>query len=160
MLNPILHRTIAIAGIALAVVAADPSRAVSSFSPEPGVIQGRVVDRAGQSLPGVAVTVRDVGLSAVTDDEGRFVVAPIPPGVHRLRFTPTSHHAAEVEVEVLAGETATIEVALERVSFGDRITVRAASRRIQRIALARTPSSASAPGYLEGPLDQALRALR
>lgn len=101
---------------------------------ETGSIQGRVVDETGMGLTGVAVTVRGTGRSAVTDEDGRFVVTAVPPGTHVLLFTLGEHRETEAGVEVSAGEITTTETTLDwKVSFADQVTVHAASRRMQPI---------------------------
>jgi hypothetical protein len=62
-----------------------PARAQSGGD---GVITGTVADSQGGALPGVSVTVRNVetGISrtAVTEGDGRYRVAALPPGRHEL----------------------------------------------------------------------------
>src|SRR2546426_2487472 len=53
--------------------------------PTPGTVQGVVVDRERNPLPGVTITLENpsmavTGLGGVTDAQGEFRIAAVPPG--------------------------------------------------------------------------------
>jgi hypothetical protein len=82
-----------------------------------GVVAGRVHTRLGAEEPRAAARVRVsiVGstLSAVTNGEGRFIVAGVPAGDRRVRVQLLGYVTAEVPVRVTAGDTARLDVTLE-----------------------------------------------
>jgi len=93
----------------------------------PGAITGRVVHaEAGGPLPGVNVVVDGTGRGASTGPEGRFVVDGLDAGTYTLRaqfvgFTPASR-----AVEVPAGGTVRVRLALSPRTVGlDAIEVTA-----------------------------------
>lgn len=48
---------------------------------------GGTVTRKGDPLPDATVTVQDAVLTATTDADGRYTLAPLPPGTHTLVVT-------------------------------------------------------------------------
>ena len=74
------HRT---ALLALALTAG----AGRSNAQGPGEIQGRVLDEDGGPIPAVSVSAAqgERHLFATTDDDGRFVLKPLPPGAYDVR---------------------------------------------------------------------------
>jgi len=55
-----------------------------------GVITGRIADRSGATLPGVDVALTSPALlggrSVVSDEQGNYRFALLPPGVYSVRF--------------------------------------------------------------------------
>lgn len=70
--------------VALVAVAAPETAAAPPPPAGAGAVSGRVVDEAGAPVAGAAVAVAD--REAVTDGEGRFLVAGLPPGGHAVRY--------------------------------------------------------------------------
>jgi outer membrane receptor protein involved in Fe transport len=95
---------------------------VGLLAQDTGVVTGRVLDVAGNGVTGVAVSVVDKNLSAVTGDRGVYRIAPVPTGTQTLLFVFMGFGAQTFEVEVTAGETVTKDVILE--AFGEEIDVR------------------------------------
>jgi hypothetical protein len=50
-----------------------------------GKIMGKVVDAAGEPLPGVAVTITGTRLGATSDPDGRYFIMQVSPGAHEVR---------------------------------------------------------------------------
>ena len=83
-----------------------------------GRIEGRVVDQAGDVLPGANVRVEGPSLqgarSVVSDHQGRFRFPVVPPGTHTVRVELTGF-AARVLADVRVGldRTATLEIEMQ-----------------------------------------------
>ena len=80
-----------------------------------GSVHGSVIDAATQQpLPGAAIVVLDRGLDTVTGDRGRFVVAGVPVGLHRLQVVLAGYEPAILhDVVVRANRITTVAVALD-----------------------------------------------
>ena len=82
-----------------------------------GVVTGVVQDTAGTPVAGADVLLQGTPLRAVTDAQGRFRVAQVPPGAHLLRVdstlaSPGSLTPAVQEVVVTAGGESLVAVRL------------------------------------------------
>src|SRR6185436_2866235 len=85
-------------------------------------IRGRVTLPDGDPLPGVTVTADGLGVTAVTDADGRYVLAvPSDRGEVKVTATLSGFQPRSATVNVSGGE-ATRDFVL-RVSFGEQITV-------------------------------------
>lgn len=78
-----------------------------------GILTGVVTDSSGSRIPGATVQL-ERGASVVSDDEGRFAIAGLPPGrigatVRRVGFLP-----ADFELELPAGKQVDVSVRLAR----------------------------------------------
>ena len=92
-----------------------------------GRIEGRVVDGAGQPLPGVTVTAGGAALqggrTAVTASDGAFRFAALSPGIYRVEAELSGFNPLETsEVRVGLDRTATLEMRLTPV-HGEAIVV-------------------------------------
>jgi hypothetical protein len=80
-------------------------------------VNGRVALQDGRSLPGIRVTLRETGLAAVTDAEGRFTFTDVPHGKYHIDAKGTGlgrELAGSKEIVLPAPvEPATVEVRLE-----------------------------------------------
>ena len=54
------------------------SLALGAAAQQTAVLQGRVSDANGRPIPGATVTLPDVNIGTITDDQGRFTLAPLP----------------------------------------------------------------------------------
>ena len=90
---------------------------LAAQSIEAGVVAGRVRTRLGAEEPRVAARARVsiVGstLSAVTNGEGRFLVARVPAGDRMVRVQLLGYLTADVPIRVIDGDTARLDVILE-----------------------------------------------
>lgn len=110
------------------------SLVVSAFAqtnPTTGQIAGRVTDNTGTGLPGVTLTASNVntGLTrtTVTEDNGQYVIALLPPGTYRLTAELAGLGTANQErVSVLLGTSSTANLSLSP-SMAEEITVTAAA---------------------------------
>ena len=83
-----------------------------------GSVHGSVIDAATrQPLPGAAIVVLDRGLATVSGDRGRFVVASVPAGLHRLQVVLAGYEPAILhDVVVRSNRITTVAVALNEAS--------------------------------------------
>lgn len=87
--------------------------------PASGTVRGFVLDRDGNPLPGVTVTLENpsravTGLGGVTNAQGEFRIASVPPGQgYILRASLPSYQKIEFgEIEVTSGETVVQNITL------------------------------------------------
>src|SRR5712691_11752766 len=96
-------------------------------------IAGLVRDQSSAVLPGVTVEASSPVLiegsrSAVTDDQGRYRVVDLRPGVYKLTFTLTGFSTVVREgVELPSEFVATVNVDLKLASLAETVTVSGAS---------------------------------
>ncbi|HEX6939850.1 MAG TPA: SusC/RagA family TonB-linked outer membrane protein [Longimicrobiales bacterium] len=109
---------VVLAGLALAGAA--PVAAQST-----GTVTGRVVDAGTQQpLAGAQVTVGGTQLGALANENGTFLIRNVPAGVRTIRAQMIGYASHDVEVTVVAGQTATADFALSASAIGlDEIVV-------------------------------------
>jgi hypothetical protein len=96
-------------------------------------IAGLVRDESGAVLPGVTIEASSPVLieatrSAVTDDQGRYRVVDLRPGVYKLTFTLTGFSTVVREgIELPSEFVATVNVDLKVASLAETVTVSGAS---------------------------------
>ena len=86
----------------------------SAAQGETGRITGRIT-RAESSLPlqGVRVTLLGTQLTVTTNPEGRYTIAGIAPGTHRLRASAIGYTPVVIDsIPVVAGQSATADITL------------------------------------------------
>ena len=112
--------------IALIVVCllAAPCAAVA----QDGGIAGTVTDDTGGVLPGVTVEASGAPLPggprvAVTDGNGRYAFAALPPGGYTLTFTLPGFERTARDVELTTGTTAAVDVSLRVGGLFETVTV-------------------------------------
>jgi hypothetical protein len=102
---------------------------VAASAGVPGTVSGVVRDQTGLPLPGVTVTLVEMGASsgreAVTDAQGEYRFTPIGTGRYRLTFNMAGFRPADVTVDLLAGEQLRKNVELEIGPLGTSVTVTA-----------------------------------
>ncbi|NIR35665.1 MAG: TonB-dependent receptor plug domain-containing protein, partial [Gammaproteobacteria bacterium] len=78
-----------------------------------GSIQGTVVEASSQRpLAGAQILVVGTGLGTISSGEGRYLVQQVPAGSHQVRVQLIGYASEERAVEVVAGETATLNFEL------------------------------------------------
>ena len=128
----------AAARVVCALAAAVLSIAPAAAQP-PGALEGTVVSSATREpVAGAAVEV-DGERAAVTDARGRFRVSPVAPGTHAVTARRVGFARASASVDVAAGATATVRIALgEQALLLEQVVV-SATREVRR--LAETPAT-------------------
>ena len=80
----------------------------------PSRIMGRVVDARSQTpVPHVAVTVDGTGQTRITDEDGRFLVPELAPGIYGLQTTHIAYTGQTDSVVVGGNEVVELEIRLE-----------------------------------------------
>lgn len=78
--------------------------------------RGRIVERFSKAgLPGIVVSLPELGTSTVTDSNGRFAFADVPAGVHGLRVEGAGFISVKTEQELKQDLAVDLKLALERV---------------------------------------------
>ena len=108
---------------ALFVVAATSMRAQSG-----GTIAGTVIDQAGKTVPGAAVTVKNesgaASGSVVTDNEGHFSVTGLAAGTYSVETSePGFARNTRLGVQVTAGGTQDLSITLFVDAVSQSVTV-------------------------------------
>jgi TonB-dependent receptor len=116
---------------AAVLLAAGPAEAADS-----GIIEGVVLDREEDPLPGARIELVGTSLQTETDRRGAFTLERVEPGARKLRISYLGFETATTNVEVTAGETARLDVVLtSKSSLVDTMTVTAPYLEGQRKAL-------------------------
>ena len=117
-------RTIFRVGFALCLVLV----ACTTSWAQDGVITGRITDTSGATLPGVDVSLTSPGLlggrSVVSDEQGTYRFALLPPGVYSVRFQLQGFATVIREgITLTPGFTSSLNMALEVASVAETVTV-------------------------------------
>ena len=93
-----------------------------------GVITGRVADSSGAVLPGVNLSLTGpavIGVrTAVSDEQGGYRFALLPPGAYTLRFELQGFNSVVREgIQLTAGFTSTLNVTMDVGAVSEAITV-------------------------------------
>ena len=91
-------------------------------------LEGRVVDRNGGALPGVAVTARSqstgIERTIITGADGRYIIKALRPESYNVTFSLDGFQTRREEgVKLLVGQTTGLSVTLELGSIDEEITV-------------------------------------
>lgn len=123
-----------------------------TMAPAMGALAGRVVDAAtGEPLPNANVLLADANTGTATNENGRFTVASIPAGEHRLAVTYVGYRTAVDSVQVPADGRDTIRVALSRrVVETPPVVIDGLQQRLPSAGLGQAGLDASGLGRLTG----------
>jgi outer membrane receptor for ferrienterochelin and colicins len=107
---------------------------VSMFAQATGRISGRVTRENGSGVGGVIVSVNELNVAVVTDQNGSYAISPVPAGTYTVSFTIGESSETAESVVVAAGDTATLD---RQVTWAptlvESVTVYSASRQTERI---------------------------
>ncbi|MCA1801335.1 MAG: carboxypeptidase-like regulatory domain-containing protein [Rhodothermaceae bacterium] len=102
-------------------------------------IEGRVVNEKGEPLSGTNIMIAQTTIGTISDQFGKFYLAGISSGTHRLVISYVGYEKAEREVEVVPGEISMVDVVLSKTFDMPQIELIGASPgRFERV-----PGSAS-----------------
>ena len=80
---------------------------------ETGALAGHVVDaESGEAVAWTTVVVEGLERARVSDAEGFFFFPNLPSGIHDLQTLHVGYHEARFEVEVVAGDTTHVDLAI------------------------------------------------
>lgn len=104
--------------------------AFNSFAQTTGGLTGRVTDSTGAALPGVTVEVRSPALMGVrtdvTNGDGNYRFALLPPGVYEARFNLEGFGPeSRSDVRVALGRDLALDVVLQPATLTEAITITA-----------------------------------
>jgi hypothetical protein len=80
-----------------------------------GAISGLLIDDVYRPVPNGLILLQDAGQTATSDASGQFTFTDLEPGAYLLRVSADGHEAAPINVDVVAGEYAEVEVIARRV---------------------------------------------
>lgn len=98
-----------------------------------GAITGRAQDASGALIPGVEVTITSPSMiggarSATTDEQGSYRFTLLAPGVYRVSFALSGFKTLNLDaVDVIAGNTRTINGTMEVAAMAEEVTVTSAA---------------------------------
>ena len=113
--------------LAVTLTAAVPPGAWAE--PHRGTIRGQVTDRSGVPSAGAQITVLAVETNhvraTVADEDGRFSVALLPPGIYRLRVEAPGRRAHVREIRLEVNQDLRADVTLDVGAAGEPVVVTA-----------------------------------
>ena len=114
----------ALFGVALAVLLAAAPASAQATS---GTITGRVIDNQNLAVPGVTVTVEGPNLqgalSAVTSENGDYILPQLPPGTYTVTFTLSGFGRQQRTIAVAPTQTVPLNVTLGVASLDETVNV-------------------------------------
>ena len=141
----------------LLAILATAASAFAQGSPT-GTISGRVSSEAG-ALPGVTVTVTSTALqgsrTAVTSENGDFIIPLLPPGTYKVAFELQGFRTIEQNVNLAAAQTVPIDI---RMAAGITETVTVTGKTEPFAQLAPVSTSYKAADIATLPTDRSLNA--
>lgn len=120
-----MMRWLGVIALGSVVTTAWPGGIAAQQAPGRGTVAGVVVDAVqGEPLVSAEVQLEGTSFRAVTDQNGRYRIAEVPPGEYTLVITFLGFGGAKQAVKVSAGEVAAADVKLT-LSFGEEVNVSA-----------------------------------
>jgi TonB-dependent receptor len=90
-----------------------------------GLISGRVVDAQGAAVPGAQVTLAPLNVTVVSNDEGTFRLPEVAAGKYTLTVSYVGFAPQTSDVDLAAGQTLDLTLALKVASASEEIIVSA-----------------------------------
>jgi outer membrane receptor protein involved in Fe transport len=125
-----------------------------------GRVNGTVLEKGKEPVAFANVVILGTKQGAMTDENGKFVIAGVPVGTHQIRVQALGFEATTVEVQVNAGQIAAVTITVGAVKVTkeiEEIEVRA-ERRIDTKSSS-TKQSVSAEKLKELPVDNLSQAV-
>ncbi|HLJ75910.1 MAG TPA: carboxypeptidase regulatory-like domain-containing protein, partial [Acidobacteriaceae bacterium] len=89
-----------------------------------GAIAGTITDPTGAVLKGAVISVKSPALTASTNEQGRFYINDLAPGSYTLTITYVGLAPLSKAVTVNAGQTASVDAALQVADRAETVIVR------------------------------------
>ncbi|MDH3814256.1 MAG: TonB-dependent receptor, partial [Acidobacteriota bacterium] len=106
------YRLVAMLNLALSILLV--LMAASASAQETGTISGQVVDNEGRPVISATVVAASIGLTAMTGEDGTFLLSNVPAGVYALEVSGEGFTSQAVETpRVAAGQTVEVFVQLD-----------------------------------------------
>ena len=99
--------------------------AAASTQSVKGLIAGTVVDSQGAAVPGAQLKLSPLAITVVSNDQGAFRLPEIPGGKYTLTVSYVGFAPQTSEVELAAGQSLNLTLALKVASTGEEIMVTA-----------------------------------
>jgi hypothetical protein len=100
-----------------------------------GNVAGTITDPSGAVVPGVAVTLNELGTSstrtATTNDAGKYFFANVDPGQYSITLTKQGFATTKSQAEVKVGTSTTLNLALQVGSATTTVEVQATGTELQ-----------------------------
>jgi len=90
-----------------------------------GLIEGTVVDAVDAAVPNAQLRLVPLDITVVSDDHGNFRLPEVPPGKYTLTVSYVGFAPQSNGVEVIAGQTATVQMKLKVANSSEQILVTA-----------------------------------
>lgn len=124
-----MRRIVMFALLAMALAMPAAAQVVTGTT---GAINGAVTDNTKAVLPGVTVTIQSPAMmgtrEAVSDEQGRFQFAAVPPGDYKVTFAlPGFSTMVRENIRISIGFTASVNVEMQVATQQETITVTGAS---------------------------------
>ena len=137
----------------VAAVAALLVTATATLAQSTGSIAGTVtIEGSARPLGSVTVTIARSPLGTQTDDGGAYRLTNVPVGTHDLRFQRIGYAPVTRQVNVVAGETATLDVALREAPVSLEQVVVTATGEQRKKEIPHTLSTISAEEIQDAPV--------
>ncbi len=105
---------------------------VSAYA-QNGTVQGKIMDDEGQVAPGINVSVQGTTIGTIADANGSYSLS-VPAGKQKLQFSGVGYKTVVQEVDVVAGQTTTVEVTISLgVELVSDIIVTASRQPIRKV---------------------------
>lgn len=107
-----------------------------------GKVAGTVKDAStGETLIGATVVVKGTNLGAMTNQQGEFTLSNVPSGMQKVMVSYVGYSSETKEINVTAGQTATVDFSISSaIALSEEVVV-SASRRAEKLTEA--PASIS-----------------
>jgi hypothetical protein len=125
----LLHRDIFVAPVARTKVTVSDSAPAVELLRGTGRLRGQVVGSNGRPISGARATVWGTGLEAVTNTEGEFSFAALPPGTHTLEVRAVGFSPVQRPVDIVLGAPGAAEIELTNLGI-TLDTVRVVAQRV------------------------------
>ncbi len=147
--------------IALALGLTAPGHAQPADPNTTGRVNGTVLERGKDPVAFANVVVLGTKQGAMTDENGKFVIAGVPVGTHQIRVQALGYEATTVEVQVNAGQIATVTVSVGATKITKELEeIEVKAEKPHRHQVVDAPSSRSSAEKLkELPVDNLSQAV-
>jgi len=112
-----LHRDVYVAPLSRTKVAVSDSAPPVELLRGAGRLRGQVIGATGRPIAGARLNVWGTGLEAVSDADGRFSFATLPPGTHTLEVRAVGFSPARQPVDIVLGAPGATEVELSNLGI-------------------------------------------